>query len=118
MRRLLRLSLFLPAIALSASCQDRPDQGEAARGPFPEASAQVAEELIAEAVASINEADFYSRIGFLAHDSLGGRDTPSPGLEMAAAWAAEEFAGMGLEPGGDDGSYIQRWEYSPGRGAE
>jgi Zn-dependent M28 family amino/carboxypeptidase len=36
---------------------------------------------------------------------------------MAAAWAAEEFEGMGLEPGGDDGSYIQRYEMTV-RGTE
>jgi hypothetical protein len=70
-----------------------------------------------EAVASITPEDMYSRIGVLAHDSMGGRDTPSPGLEMAAAWAAEEFLGMGLEPGGDEGSFIQRYQMIP-RGGE
>jgi hypothetical protein len=75
-------------------------------------------ESLAPAVSSITEEDFYFRIGVLAHDSMGGRDTPSPGLEMAAAWAAAEFAGMGLEPGGDDGAFIQQWEYTPRRGPE
>ena len=65
-----------------------------------------------EAVATITMEDIHGRIGLLAHDSMGGRDTPSPGLEMAAAWAAEEFRRMGLEPGGDEGAYIQRWEYT------
>ena len=70
-----------------------------------------------EAAASITMADVQSRIEILAHDSMGGRNTPSPGLEMAAAWAAGEFARMGLEPGGDDGTYIQRYEMTP-RGAD
>jgi hypothetical protein len=35
--------------------------------------------------------DFYARIGFLASDALQGRDTPSPGLEAAAAYISSEF---------------------------
>ncbi|MFC1660946.1 M20/M25/M40 family metallo-hydrolase [Gemmatimonadota bacterium] len=70
-----------------------------------------------EAVASITAQDVYHRIGVLAHDSMGGRDTPSPGLEMAAGWAATEFADMGLDPGGENGGYIQRYEMTP-RGAD
>jgi hypothetical protein len=72
---------------------------------------------LSEAAASITTEDVRARIGILAHDSMGGRDTPSPGLETAAAWAAGEFARMGLEPGGDDGGYTQRYEMTP-RGAE
>lgn len=70
-----------------------------------------------DAAGSITMEDVRTRIGILAHDSMGGRDTPSPGLELAAAWAAGEFARMGLEPGGDDGGYIQRYEMIP-RGAD
>jgi hypothetical protein len=66
--------------------------------------------------ASITATEIQERIGILAHDSMGGRDTPSPGLEMAAAWAAREFAGMGLEPGGDGGDYIQRYELTSAGG--
>jgi hypothetical protein len=68
---------------------------------------------VAQAVASITEEDMHSRIGILAHDSMGGRNTPSAGLEMAAAWGAQEFERFGLEPGSDDGGYIQRYEYTP-----
>jgi hypothetical protein len=37
-------------------------------------------------------------IGVLAHDSLRGRGTPSPGLEAAAAYVAREFREAGLLP--------------------
>ncbi len=49
------------------------------------------------------------RIGTLAHDSMAGRDTPSPELERAAAWIASELRRYGLAPGGDNSSFIQRY---------
>ena len=66
-------------------------------------------ESIAEAVASITEDDIRSRIGVIAHDSMLGRYTPSPGLEMTAQYIAAQFESFGLRPGGDDGGYIQRY---------
>ena len=78
--------------------------------PFLNPTPQEGPQSLTEAVASITMEDVHTRIGILAHDSMGGRDTPSPGLEMAAAWAAGEFGRMGLEAGGDDGAYIQRYE--------
>jgi hypothetical protein len=72
----------------------------------------VVTDVMADAVSSIRPQDFYARIGFLASDALGGRDTPSPGLEAAAAYIASEFHRAGLTPAGDPGSYIQRWPYT------
>ncbi len=73
---------------------------------------------LAEAAATITPEEIYQRIGVLAHDSMGGRDTPSPGQEMSAAWAAAEFRLMGLEPGGENGTFIQRYEMRPRGAAE
>ena len=64
---------------------------------------------VLEAAASITPDDYLRKISVIAHDSMGGRDTPSPGLEMTAAWIASEFERLGLTPGGDDGGYIQRY---------
>ena len=61
------------------------------------------------AAAPITAEDIRSRIGVLAHDSMRGRDTPSPELDEVSAWIADEFAAFGLEPGGDDGSYLQHY---------
>lgn len=69
------------------------------------------------AAASITMEEIQEIIGVLAHDSMKGRDTPSPELDQAAEWIAAELAAMGLEPGGDDGGYIQRYEMTP-RGAD
>ncbi|HEX6064864.1 MAG TPA: M28 family peptidase, partial [Longimicrobiales bacterium] len=66
----------------------------------------------ADAAATITAADMRNRIAFLASDALRGRDTPSPGLDTAAAWIAREFERMGLEPGGEAGSYLQRYPFT------
>lgn len=59
--------------------------------------------------ATITEADVMRRIHVIAHDSMGGRDTPSRGLDQTAAWIAAEFKRLGLAPGGDSGSFLQRY---------
>jgi len=64
---------------------------------------------VADAVNSITEADVAHRVGIIAHDSMGGRNTPSRGLELTAQWVADEFARFGLAPGGDEGGYLQRY---------
>jgi Peptidase family M28 len=62
-----------------------------------------------EAAQSITAEDYFRRISVIAHDSMGGRDTPSPGLDATADWIASEFKSFGLRPGGDDGSFIQTY---------
>jgi hypothetical protein len=46
-------------------------------------------------------------LAYLASDELAGRDTPSPGLELAADYIAAHFRKGGLDPAGPDGSYFQ-----------
>ena len=48
-----------------------------------------------------------ANLAFIASDELKGRGTPSPGLETAAAYIAEQFRKAGLEPAGDDGYFQQ-----------
>jgi Zn-dependent M28 family amino/carboxypeptidase len=45
------------------------------------------------------EADLRAHVTFLASDLLLGRDTPSPGLDAAAAYLAAHFERAGLKPG-------------------
>ena len=61
------------------------------------------------AIASITESDFRERLSVIAHDSMRGRATPSPGLENTAAYIADAFHRFGLRPGGDGGTYLQRY---------
>jgi len=51
----------------------------------------------------------YQHLSVIADDSMMGRDTPSPGLEMTAQYIADRFASLGLEPGGENGTWFQRY---------
>ncbi len=51
---------------------------------------------------------FKATVGFLADDLLEGRDTGSPGLEIAARYVASRFAAYGLKPAGENGGWYQR----------
>src|SRR5262249_32937079 len=44
-------------------------------------------------------------LSFLASDALEGRNTPSPGLEIAAEYIAAQFRRAGLKPAGDNGYF-------------
>ena len=64
---------------------------------------------VRRAVESITPADVKRRIEIIADDSMGGRDTPSRGLDATARYIASEFRRFGLAPGGDSGTFIQRY---------
>ena len=62
-----------------------------------------------EAGALITPAKVLQRISVIAHDSMGGRNTPSPGLEKTAQFLADSYKAWGLKPAGDNGTYFQRY---------
>jgi len=93
----------IPFIALGFACN----------GPVVQRSVvQPAASPAAIGAATITPTDIYARISFLASDALRGRDTPSQGLETAAAYIASEYTRLGLQPRGENGSYLQRYPYS------
>jgi len=61
---------------------------------------------LTRAAGSITAADVHRRIFLIAADSMGGRNTPSPGLSKTASYIAAEFKRFGLKPGGDSGTYL------------
>jgi hypothetical protein len=71
-------------------------------------SAQARPTYVEDASESITEADLRARIGTLAHDSMRGRDTPSPELERTARYVEEKFRAFGLQPGAGSG-FVQRY---------
>ncbi|MGH7730539.1 MAG: M28 family peptidase, partial [Candidatus Eiseniibacteriota bacterium] len=50
----------------------------------------------------------------LAHPRMEGRGAGTAGLDSAAALIAGEMRWLGLRPGGDDGTYFQRFEVTTG----
>jgi hypothetical protein len=64
---------------------------------------------VERAARTITPEDVSRRIAIIADDSMGGRDTPSPGLEKTAAYIAAEFRRLGLKAAGDDGTFLQRY---------
>ncbi|HET6837737.1 MAG TPA: M28 family peptidase [Gemmatimonadales bacterium] len=71
-----------------------------------------AETRSAAAVTTISSQDIMERIAAVAHDSMLGRNNPSPGLEQTARYVASEFRRLGLRPAGEQGGYFQRFELS------
>ena len=72
-------------------------------------ASQGAQPAVASSIGSITEASARAHIAVLSHDQLRGRDSPSEGLETAATYIAELHRSYGLEPGGPDGSFMQRY---------
>lgn len=91
------------AFALTACAPD-------AAVPAPEATAP-AEELLLPlpegTTPAINAADLAVRIKTLADDIFEGRGPGTLAGEASAAWIAAEMARLGLQPGGDNGTFFQ-----------
>lgn len=66
-------------------------------------AAQVSDAEARAAAETITADDLERRLSIVAHDSMGGRDTPSPGLRATAEYIASEFESFGLRPGAGDG---------------
>ncbi len=76
-----------------------------------QASSTATEGGAVAAASTITVADLQAHMGVLAHDSMMGRDTPSPELMEAATYVAERFREAGLQPGSGD-SYLQMYPLS------
>ena len=63
---------------------------------------------VAAAMRGIDAERIRSHVKFLADDLLEGRGTGARGGDIAAHYIAAQFALDGLQPAGDDGSYLQR----------
>ncbi|MFM6924344.1 MAG: M28 family peptidase [Ferruginibacter sp.] len=56
-----------------------------------------------------------SNIGFLADDKLEGRRTRTAGEKLAYEYISKKFEEAGLEPKGENGSFIQQFDVNEGR---
>ena len=101
------LTLSAAALALAACAPSTPTEAVAP----PEVAETPAEELLLPlpegTTAEITPADVAIRVKTLADDVFEGRGPGTPSGEASAAWIAAELARIGLEPGGDNGSWFQ-----------
>jgi hypothetical protein len=57
---------------------------------------------------AVLDRDVRADMGFLASDELHGRGSATRDEHIAALFAASQFQMLGLTPGGDDGTYVQK----------
>jgi hypothetical protein len=57
--------------------------------------------------AAISAADLMTRLYIFADDSMQGRETGTQGHLKSTAYIASELKRLGIQPGGDEGSYFQ-----------
>ena len=58
--------------------------------------------------AAITVPDLRTRVSILAHDSMRGRETGTPGARAAADYLVSEVRRLGLRPAGENGTYLAR----------
>lgn len=98
-----RLIAVLALIALGpAAAAPAADSGAALGLPAP----------VEQAMQRIDAEHVRAHVRFLADDLLEGRGTGTRGAELAALYIATQFALDGLEPAGDDGTYLQRVRFA------
>ena len=70
---------------------------------------QLAErQALADLPPVFSQARLMEHVEFLASPDLEGRGVGTAGLDKAAEYLVQQFEQAGLEPGGDDGTYLQR----------
>jgi len=90
------------ALLIVACGQDNPDGATAAGG---EVQNENAISGLEQGLAVIDRDGIEAHLKYLADDALMGRMTGTPEYDQAAAYVADRFAEIGLEPAGDDGWY-------------
>jgi len=96
-----------------AAAQGRQDKTKPAATPAPQEKRETAKTEAAPErfgnVEAINAAQLKEWLYVVASDEMEGRDTPSRGLDMTAKFIADHLSQWGVKPGGDDGTYFQKF---------
>jgi hypothetical protein len=94
------------AVLAPVTAQDTPAAPPAAPAVVPVA-APVLPPVDLTALPAVDAAALKSRVQTLSSDAMEGRATGSPGGLAAAKYLAAQLAAAGLQPAGDDGSFLQ-----------
>src|SRR5213080_1972018 len=101
MRKTVFLALPLVFIAVSlAQNARRSSQSQSASAHLPPAAIG--------ALQKIDPEHIRANVRFLSHDLLEGRGTGQRGGDIAAEYIATQFALDGLQPAGDNGTFLQK----------
>ena len=87
-----RLLSTLIALCAAAGCSESPEAVVADRD---------------SAMGAVTRQNIAAHVAFLADDAREGRMAGEPGYEEAARYVADQFADLGLVPGGEDGWFQQ-----------
>ena len=104
-----RILTIAAAAALAGCATASAGAGPADGGGSAAAGERRASSAVHAAANTITAGEMREHIAFLASDALRGRDTPSPGLDSAAAYLVREFTRLGLQGGAGEGQFIQRF---------
>jgi Zn-dependent M28 family amino/carboxypeptidase len=87
--------------------------GAAAQTPAPSVATQLGLPAgVSAAMRGVNAERIRAHVRFLADDLLEGRGTGERGGDIAARYIAAQFALDGLKPAGDNGTYLQKVEFT------
>jgi hypothetical protein len=102
--------ISVAALALVAACGGGHAASPAPPAPIPVPVPTYATDAeIRDAAALITPDKVLTRISVIADDSMGGRNTPSVGLEKTARYLADNYRRWGFTPIGDSGTFFQRY---------
>jgi peptidase M28-like protein/PDZ domain-containing protein/PA domain-containing protein len=68
----------------------------------------------ASAASELSASRYRQQVTWLSRDEMKGRGDGSPELEQAADYIASQFRTWGVKPGGENGTYFQRFEVTTG----
>jgi hypothetical protein len=108
-----KFTSFVLALAFAASlqpllpAQTRAQQTAATRSSAASVSAAIAPATV-EAAKRITAEQLSRHLNVVASDAMAGRNTPSPGLDEAAKYIADQLKQFKVKPAGDGGTYFQR----------
>ncbi|MEO0467546.1 MAG: M28 family metallopeptidase [Pseudomonadota bacterium] len=108
---MLRLLFAFAGIGLFAACAgdtaSEPDPAPRSTLERSQAPVELPLPLPNSTTVAITAEDLASRTAILADDAFEGRAPATPIGEKTADWIAAEYARLGLEPAGDDGTWFQ-----------
>ncbi len=101
------LVLALSVAVLSSACGPETDAGSMGDAEEPVVMNLPPQASVDSALATISAEDIVDYTKVLSSDEFGGRAPSSPGEELTIEYLTEQFSGLGLEPGGENGSWVQ-----------